>query len=155
MTRTLTALSLAAGLFATQAAAAVTPRTPNETVVVDFYNQAFNAHQPKAASEAYIGPVYIQHNPLVPNGAPAFYDHFEAFFKDHPEASLDMKHLVSEGDLVVVHSLFRSGPQDRGQAIMDLFRLEHGKIVEHWDVIQPVLAQTANGNTMFEGAKSN
>ncbi len=66
-----------------------------------------------------------------------------------------MKHLVSEGDLVVVHSLFRTGPGDRGQAIMDLFRVEHGKIVEHWDVIQSVPAETANGNTMFEGAKAN
>ena len=155
MIRTLKALGLAAGLFATQAAAAVTPRTPNEAVVVDFYNQAFNAHQPKAASERYIGPVYIQHNPLVPNGAPAFYGYFDAFFKDHPEASLDIKHVVGEGDLVVVHSLFRTGPQDRGQAIMDLFRVEDGKMVEHWDVIQPVPAQTANGNTMFEGTKSN
>ena len=48
MIRTLTALSLAACMFATQAAAAVAPRTPSEKVVVDFYNQAFNAHQPKA-----------------------------------------------------------------------------------------------------------
>ena len=133
----------------------MTPRTPNEKVVVDFYKQAFNAHQPRAASKRYIGAVYIQHNPLVPNGAPAFYDHFGAFFKDHPQATLDMKHLVGEGDLVLVHSLFRSGPHDRGQALMDMFRVEHGKIVEHWDVIQQVPAQTANGNTMSEGTKSN
>ena len=103
------ALAVAAGLAATEAAAAVTPRTPNEKVVVDFYNQAFNAHQPKAASDRYIGPVYIQHNPLVPNGAPAFYNHFGDFFKGHPQASLDMKHLVGQGDLVMVHSLFRTG----------------------------------------------
>ncbi len=155
MTRSLIALSLAAGLLATQSAAAVTPRTPNEKVVVAFCDQAFNAHQPKAASERYIGPVYIQHNPLMPNGAEPFYDYFEAFFKDHPQATLDMKHVVGEGDLVVVHSLFRTGPQDRGQALMDLFRVDHGKIVEHWDVIQQVPAETANGNTMFEGSKSN
>ena len=85
MTKIATALAAAAGaLLATGASAAVTPHTPNEKVVVDFYNQAFNAHQPKAASDRYIGPVYIQHNPLVPNGAPAFYDHFGDFFKSHP-----------------------------------------------------------------------
>ncbi len=148
-------LAVSAGLLATQASATVTPRTPNEKVVVDFYNQAFNAHQPKAASDHYIGPVYIQHNPLVPNGAAPFYQHFGDFFASHHQASLDMKHLVGEGDLVVVHSLFRTGPGDRGQAFMDLFRVEQGKIVEHWDVIQPVPPHTANGNTMFEGAKSD
>lgn len=145
----------AAGLVTTQAGAAIAPHTRNEKVVVDFYNLAFNAHQPKLASDRYIGPIYIQHNPLVPNGAPAFYNYFGDFFKTHPEASLDMKHLVSEGDLVVVHSLFRTGPQDRGEAIMDLFRLKDGKIVEHWDVIQPVPETTANGNTMFEGSQSH
>ena len=147
-------LAALAALLATHASAAVTPRTPNEKVVVAFYDQAFNAHQPKAAADRYIGPVYIQHNPLVPNGAAPFYKHFGEFFASHPRASLDMKHLVSEGDVVVVHSLFRSGPGDRGQAIMDLFRVQHGKIVEHWDVIQPVPARTANGNTMFEGGKT-
>ncbi len=55
----------------------------------------------------------------------------------------------------VVDCLFRSGPQDRGPALMDLFRVEHGKIVEHWDIIQQVPAKTANGNTMFEGTKSS
>lgn len=154
MNKRLIVLAAAAGLFATQASATITPHTLNEKVVVEFYSQAFNAHQPKAASDRYIGPVYIQHNPLVPNGAAPFYNYFGGFFKTHPEASLDMKHLVSEGDLVVVHSLFRTGPQDRGEAIMDLFRVDHGKIVEHWDVIQPVPVQTANGNTMFEGTKS-
>ena len=90
----------------------------------------------------------------MPNGTAPFYKHFGDFFASHPQASLDMKHLLSEGDLVVVHSLFRSDPNDRGQAIIDLFRVEHGKIVEHWDVIQPVLTHTANGNTMFEGGKT-
>ena len=155
MNKFVVGLAATAGLLANHASAAVTPRTANEKVVVAFYDQAFNAHQPKAASDRYIGSVYIQHNPLVPNGAAPFYDHFGDFFKSHPEASLDMKHLVGEGDLVVVHSLFRAGPNDRGQALMDLFRVEHGKIVEHWDVIQPVPAETANGNTMCEGAKSD
>lgn len=149
------ALGLAAALSVTQSHAEVTPRTPNEKTVVDFYNLAFNEHQPKAASDRYIASIYIQHNPLVPNGAAAFYGYFEGFFRTHPQASLDMKHVLGDGDLVMVHSLFRTGAQDRGQAIMDLFRLDHGKIIEHWDVIQSIPERTANGNTMFEGTVSN
>jgi len=37
----------------------------------------------------------------------------------------------------------------RGLAIAELFRLKNGKIIEHWDVVQPVPQQTASGNSMF------
>ena len=80
-----------------------------------------------------------------------FVNYFAAFFKTHPDAALDMVRVISEGDLVVVHSKFTTGPQDRGQAIIDIFRVADGKIVEHWDVIQAIPEQSANGNTMFAG----
>ena len=130
-------------------------KTPNERIVVDFYNLAFNAHEPAEAAQRYIGATYIQHNPLVPNGAAPFVSYFGGFFKAHPAAALDMVRVISEGDLVVVHSKFTSGPEDRGQAIIDIFRIAGGKIVEHWDVIQPVPDHSANGNTMFAGQNTN
>jgi predicted SnoaL-like aldol condensation-catalyzing enzyme len=40
-------------------------------------------------------------------------------------------------------------PSERGQAVADLFRLENGKLVEHWDVIQEVPAESKNDNSMF------
>ncbi|SKW40691.1 Uncharacterised protein [Mycobacteroides abscessus subsp. massiliense] len=54
-----------------------------------------------------------------------------------------------DGDLVYLHVHSTNDPQDRGQAVVDIFRVDGGKIVEHWDVIQDVPAESANGNTMF------
>ena len=125
------------------------PQNANERIAIDFCNLAFNDHKPAEAAQRYIGATYIQHNPLVPNGAASFVGYFSGFFKTHPAAALDMVRVISEADLVVVHSKFTTDPEDRGEAIIDIFRIADGKIVEHWDVIQPVPNQSASGNTMF------
>jgi predicted SnoaL-like aldol condensation-catalyzing enzyme len=49
----------------------------------------------------------------------------------------------------MTHSVLKSSPDDRGTAAADIFRLEDGKIVEHWDVLQPVPEESANDDTMF------
>jgi predicted SnoaL-like aldol condensation-catalyzing enzyme len=54
-----------------------------------------------------------------------------------------------DGDFVIVHSHATTTPEDRGMAIVDIFRMDDGKIVEHWDVIQPIPEKAANENTMF------
>jgi predicted SnoaL-like aldol condensation-catalyzing enzyme len=63
--------------------------------------------------------------------------------------SLEIKRAVAEGDLVVTHSLLKTSPQDWGTAAADFFRLEDGKVVEHWDVLQPVPESAANDHPMF------
>lgn len=55
-----------------------------------------------------------------------------------PQLSFDIKRAVAEGDLVVTHSLLKTSPEDRGTALANFYRLEDGKIVEHWEVAQPV-----------------
>jgi predicted SnoaL-like aldol condensation-catalyzing enzyme len=121
----------------------------NKKVVRDFYELAFNQHKPTEAAKKYIGEKYIQHNPYVPNGAEAFYGYFEGYFKEHPKSHVDIKRILGDGDLVVLHLHSMIDEKDRGVAIVDIFRVEHGKIVEHWDVIQPVPEKAANDNTMF------
>ena len=66
-----------------------------------------------------------------------------------PNRSSEIKRVMAEGDLVVLHVHSKPSPEDRGSAIIDIFRVENGKIVEHWDVIQPIPEKAANTNTMF------
>ncbi len=63
--------------------------------------------------------------------------------------NLDIKRAVAEGDMVVTHSLLKTSPDDLGTAAADFFRLENGKVVEHWDVLQPVPESAANDQPMF------
>jgi predicted SnoaL-like aldol condensation-catalyzing enzyme len=121
----------------------------NKKLVHDFYELAFNQHKPREAAALYIGDHYIQHNPFVPNGAAPFVEYFEGYFKDHPQSHVVFSHIIAEGDLVVLHLNSKADEKDRGRAIVDIFRVEHGKIVEHWDVAQAVPEKTVSGNTMF------
>ncbi|BDA87150.1 hypothetical protein Sa4125_46920 (plasmid) [Aureimonas sp. SA4125] len=128
----------------------------NKKVVVDFYTMAFKERKPKEAADLHIGPVYIQHNPRVPNGPKPFYGYFTKYFQENPEASNEIKRVIAEGDLVVLHSHSKKTPDVTGNAIVDIFRVEDGKIVEHWDVMQPVPEEASpNGNTMFDGNNAN
>lgn len=127
----------------------------NAAVVTAFYELAFNRHRPTEAARLYIGDRYIQHNPNVPNGAEAFYGYFESFFREHPQSRVTIHRVIADGDLVALHLHSQESPDDPGRAIVDIFRVENGKIVEHFDVIQSVPATTANGNTMFQGDKAD
>ena len=121
----------------------------NKKNAVDFYNQFFNQHDLTAA-ERYIGPTYTQHNPRVPNGREAFVAAFTAIFKQYPQRQSIIKRAMAEGDLVALHVHSTNSPGERGSAIVDIFRFDAaGKIVEHWDVIQPIPEATASGNSMF------
>jgi predicted SnoaL-like aldol condensation-catalyzing enzyme len=121
----------------------------NKQIVVSFYNMGLRDHQPKEAAERFIGKQYIQHNPLVPDGKEAFVEFFVPFIKNNPDASWVIKRVIAEGDLVVLHVHSKMNKEDRGVAIIDIFRVEKGKIVEHWDVLQPIPEKSANNNTMF------
>jgi len=120
-----------------------------KTIVRDFYDLAFNQKQPEKAAARYLGPVYTQHNPNFGDGRDAFIAAVKAFTAAFPQLRFDFKRFIAEDELVVVHSRMTREPGDRGSAVMDIFRLENDKIVEHWDVVQEVPETAANPNTMF------
>lgn len=121
----------------------------NKALVKAFYEMTFVDHKAKEAAEKYLDPDYIQHNPNVPTGRQPFIDFFVPFFAKNPEARSEIKRIAADGDLVFLHVHSKLKKTERGNAIVDIFRVANGKIVEHWDVIQPVPEKAANNNYMF------
>jgi len=140
---------IALSLIVSPAAATHDATQKNKQIVVAFYNLIFRDHKPEEAFARYGGDTYIQHNPRVPDGKEAVIHYFGPFFRDNPEAKSEIKRVVAEGDLVFLHVHARRNASDRGRAIIDIFRVAKGKVVEHWDVIQDVPETAANANGMF------
>jgi predicted SnoaL-like aldol condensation-catalyzing enzyme len=121
----------------------------NKRIIREWHELAIDQRKPEEAVAKYIGPQYRQHNPGAGNGPEPFIQTVKQLTQIFPELRMESKRIIAEGDLVVLHSHLILKPGDRGSAVVDIFRLENGKIVEHWDVVQEVPEKSANNNTMF------
>ena len=121
----------------------------NKQTAIAFYKRAVNDKQPADAVAKYVGSEYIQHNPDTPDGPDAFIQSMTNIQTRFPETSVEIKRVIAEGGLVVIHNIVKMESEDRGLAGVDIFRLREGKIVEHWDVRQPIPERSENDNTMF------
>ena len=121
----------------------------SKQIVLDFFDLAFVRREPEQARDRYLGATYTQHNPTAPDGAEIFPTLIGGLFAQAPEASFHLKRAIAEEDLVVLHYNLKMNADDPGQAVVDIFRVQDGRIVEHWDVMQPVPAEATNDNGMF------
>jgi len=120
----------------------------NIKTVVEFYEKAINQKDFEAASK-YMGPRYTQHNPMAANGPGGLKDFIQFLRTKYPGSHSEIKRVLADGDYVVLHVHAVREPGARSSAIIDIFKLENGKIVEHWDVTQEIPEKAANANGMF------
>ena len=119
----------------------------NRALVLDAMTSLFQRHDASAVERLYAED-YIQHNPGIPQGRDALQRLVETL---SPSVYYEPGLIVAEGDLVAIHGRIR-GWADEPQIVVDLFRIEGGKLAEHWDVLQSEVTATAadSGLSMFD-----
>lgn len=144
--------ALATLALTAQPAAAAKPAkcklTPKQ-VVTEFMTEFYIRKNVRGAFETWVDPGYIQHNPMAATGRDAAIAFLEPFFASNPAIRYEIKRVIADGKLVAVHAHGRFSAEDRGIAVVDILRVEGCKVMEHWDVVQPVPEKSFNTNGMF------
>jgi predicted SnoaL-like aldol condensation-catalyzing enzyme len=135
-------------LVSANAEAASCRLTPKQ-IVTQFMTQLYVDKKVREAFETWVDPGYIQHNPMAETGRDAAIGFLEPFFAQHPAIHYTIARVIADGNLVAVHSHGVFSADDRGIAVVDILRVEGCKVMEHWDVVQPVPEKSVNSNGMF------
>jgi len=120
----------------------------NTKLVTEFADRLW-VKKDLSAIDEFIDAEYREHSPNIPDGIEGAKTGLSGFFAQFPELSVVPKRVIAQGDLVAIHSHSVLVPGERGRAVVDLYRVRNGKVVEHWDAFQDVPEAAANDNTMF------
>ncbi len=120
----------------------------NKEIAANFFHMVYNLKKPEEAISRFVGPSYRQHSPHIGDGKGPFIAYVNSLIDEFPEMCYQVIRQVAEGDLVVLHSRLQRSPTDRGVAMVNIVRLEDGKIVEHWDAKQLVPETAYHRNSM-------
>lgn len=120
----------------------------NLRLVTEMYHKVLIAMDSRAVDQ-YIAPDYVQHSSLAEPGVAALKAFLDKVRAESPDARQTIHRTLVDGDMVAVHVHVERFPGDPGLAVVDIFRVCDGRIVEHWDVLQEVPANPINPHSMF------
>ncbi len=121
----------------------------NKALVTKAYQELFGDHD-LTALDRYWADEYIQHNPSMTDGREAVKTFLESLgILTWPKQQVKFERVIAEGDLVMLQTAQPPSDSSPGTVIVDIFRVENGKIAEHWDVIQQIPADATNPRTMY------
>ena len=119
----------------------------NKALVLEAFDTLFNKRDYKAA-ERYWSDRYIQHSAHIPPDRDGLFN----LVRTLPDTSKYENHIiVAEGDFVIAHGRFSGSGRPAAWVAADIVRFEHGKLAEHWDVLQDeaTKAESVSGLPMF------
>lgn len=120
----------------------------NKDTAIRFLKMAASGDVREAYAR-FVSPGFRHHNPFFEGTAEALMAGMEDNARQNPNKILEVKRAIGEGEFVALHSHVRQNPDDRGGAVVHIFRFENGRIVELWDVGQPVPEESPNQYGMF------
>lgn len=120
----------------------------NKETAVSFLKLASSGSAIEAFAK-YIAPDFRHHNPYFEGSAEALKSAMQQNAKANPNKVFEIKHAITDGNLVVVHSHVRLKPAAPGVAVVHIFRFERGRIAELWDLGQAIPGESPNQYGMF------
>lgn len=118
---------------------------PNLTLLSNFAGEVF-VNKDLSNLDAYMKDDYIQHNPAVAQGSEGFKAFFADWFTAIPDFNYELKNIIANDDFVWVYGTYSGTHENEWLGIpptqakykfdaIDIFRIEDGKLAEHWDVM--------------------
>ncbi len=120
----------------------------NRRLILEVYDRVLRPLDASPVDELFAAN-YIQHSPLAASGAAGLKAFLEWAREHSPRAEHHVKRIFVDGDYVIAQVHVIIHPGDRGNAVIDIFRIENGKVAEHWDAAQEIPSAAPHANGVF------
>ena len=105
---------------------------------------------PRKGFTLYVDDTLKHHNAFFKGDANSLIIAMEESAKENPNRVLEIKHIIQDGDMVVYHSFIKQTDNDLGMAVVHILKFtDNNKIIEMWDLAQPIPENMINKNGMF------